>query len=49
MILIQMLVCVCVFVCGGDTSGNSSPGEVMRAGKAQISEKMDFRTSKAGA
>lgn len=48
-ILIQMLVCVCVFVCGGDTSGNSSPGEVMRAGKAQISEKMDFRTSKAGA
>ena len=34
---------------GRDTSGNSSPGEVMRAGKAQISEKTDFRTSKAGA
>ena len=49
-------VCVCVCVCvwqgageGRDTSGNSSPGEVMRAGKAQISEEMGFGTSKAGA
>ena len=37
-----------VVVGGCDTSGNSSP-EVMRAGKARISKKMGFRTSKAGA